>query len=111
MAQEGTSLSAVANGGSYTGAAVTPTNPFRAASMVVTMSGYAPGSGVGGSTVDVELQVSHDGTSWVPAGIVNYGIGRSWCAADCPGIQLRAVIVNWGANATAGTVSATVCGV
>ena len=41
MAQEGTSLSAVASNGTFTGAAVTPTTPFANASMVVTMSGYS----------------------------------------------------------------------
>ena len=79
MAQEGTSLSAVASNGTFTGAAVTPTTPFANASMVVTMSGYA-GSGV----VTVALQVSHDGTNWCRRASCSTAAARtsSTCAAS-----------------------------
>lgn len=111
MAQEGASLSAVGQGGSYTGATVTPTNPFANASMVVSASGYQA-SGGGADAVTVALQLSHDGTNWVTIGEVAYGDGPAWVnVAGCPGISLRAVILQWGAGVTAGTVSATVCGV
>lgn len=111
MAQEGASLSAVANGGSYTGTAPTFTNPFANASMVVSMSGYAA-SGGGSDAVTVALQMSHDGTNWATIGEVNYGDGPPYVnVPGCPGISLRAVITEWGADVTAGTVTATVCGV
>jgi hypothetical protein len=111
MAQEDTSLSAVAEGGSYTGAAVTPTNPFANASMVVSVPGYQT-AGEGSDTIQVALQLSHDGTNWATIGTVNYGDGPPFVnVAGCPGISLRAVILGWGGNVTAGAVTATVCGV
>ena len=109
MAQEGTSLSAVEQAGDYTGATVTPSDPFANASMIVVLDDFETGSAIGGTVIQVGLQVSHDGTNWATAAVAN-GPGLVK-ASGCPGVSLRAVILGWGANVTSGSVTATVCGV
>lgn len=106
------SLSGVSQGGNYVGTAegTAGTPAFTNASMIVSMSGYVA-SGMGSSVITVGLEASNDGTNWALVGTVNYGAGPNWVAAFCPGCQLRAVILNWGAAVTAGSVTATVTGV
>jgi hypothetical protein len=111
VAQEGTSLSAVAYSTSstgYTGSAVTPSNPYANASMVLSAANYT-GPGV----VQVALQASHDGTNWVTAGAATVGGGQPYVnVPGVPGVQLRAVITSFPSNCGAScTVTATVCGV
>lgn len=111
--QTGVSLSAVAKNGSYTGAAVTPTANFAHASMVVTVAGYATSQVGESDSIEVALQASHDGTNWVTIGAVatESAAPAFVTVTGFPGAQLRAVIINWGANVTAGAVTASVFGV
>ena len=71
MAQEGTSLSVVAQDGDYTGATVTPAAPFANASMVVVIDDFETGPAIGGTVIQVSLQISHDGTNWATIAVAN----------------------------------------
>jgi hypothetical protein len=110
MANEAASLSAVAQGGTYTGTALnfgSGTTFYANHSLVAEVSGFA-----GSGAIEVQLQVSHDGTNWVMAAVaILTGTGPAY--AHVPGLPagyLRAVITDWDPGVTAGAVSATVAG-
>ena len=110
MANEAASLSAVAQGGTYTGTALnfgSGTTFYANHSLVAVAPGFA-----GYGAIEVQLQVSHDGTSWVMAAVALLtGAGPAYAhAAGLPAGYLRAVIADWDAGITAGAVSATVAG-
>ena len=111
--QTGVSLSSVAKNGTWTGAAVTPAANFAHASMVVVVAGYATPQAGESDSIEVELQASHEGTNWVTIGtaVAESAAPAYVTVTGFPGAVLRAVIISWGSNVTAGTVTASVCGV